>query len=105
VRRDARGGFRFFEAVAHPAKSKDAKIMARPLGSKNNPNRKPLPFRQREVSRAIRSVQATGLPISGVDIDPRSGKISITTGSPTSAGNSNPWDEVLTSAEDKKRIA
>jgi hypothetical protein len=56
--------------------------MARPIGSKNNPNRKPLPFKHREVSRAIRSVQSRGLPITGVEIDPRTGKITVMTSSP-----------------------
>jgi hypothetical protein len=87
------------------AHSKDAKIMVRPLGSKNNPARKPLPFRQREIARAVRAVQNSGLPISGVVIDPRTGRIAITTGSPTGDSSNNPWDEVLTNAENKKRPA
>jgi hypothetical protein len=82
--------------------------MARPLGSKNNPNRKPLPFKHREIARAVRSVQSTGLPIAGVEVDPRTGKITVMTG-PTTPGdnnkNRNPWDEVLTDAAHEKRIA
>jgi hypothetical protein len=97
----------FFEAVAHPANSKDAKIMPRRPGTQNNPDRRPLSFRQREVARAIRSVQATGLPISGVDIDPRTGKITIMTGPPTGGdvSKNNPWDKEFPNAANKERVA
>jgi hypothetical protein len=51
--------------------------MARPLGSPTKAPR--LPFKQRDVERAIRAVHARGLPVGRVDIDPKSGFISIVT--------------------------
>ena len=54
--------------------------MGRPKGAKSDPNRKPLQFKQTEVQRAIRGVQAQGLPVHRVDVDPRSGLISIMAG-------------------------
>jgi hypothetical protein len=77
------------------------------FGSKNNPNRKPLPFRQREVARAIKSVRSCGLPITAVDIDPRTGKITVVTGSPTTGDDSksNPWDKEFPNAANEKRPA
>jgi hypothetical protein len=51
--------------------------MARPKGSKTNPNRKRLPFKQSEIERAIRGARAQGLNVGRIEIEPRSGKISI----------------------------
>ncbi len=81
--------------------------MARPRGSKTNPNRTRLPFKQSEIERAIRGVRSMGLPIDRVEIYPTCGKILIGTSPAGDAVNSktNPWDEVLSNAEDKKRPA
>lgn len=46
--------------------------------------KRPATFRQRDVSRAIRAVLATGVGVARVDIG-ADGKISIHTGSPVSA--------------------
>ncbi len=42
-------------------------------------NRRSLSFKQSEVERAIRAVQAQDLPVERIEIDPQSGKIAITT--------------------------
>jgi hypothetical protein len=73
--------------------------MGRPKGSKTRPDHyTPMRFKQSEVERGIRGVQSRGLPISRVEIDPQTGRISIVTGKPHTDDNSsskNPWDEVL----------
>jgi hypothetical protein len=81
--------------------------MARPEGSKNNPNRRPMPFKQSEVARVVRAVESRGLNVRRVDVEPRTGKISILTGSDKDAASDNPWDEVMRgkNAQDKKRPA
>jgi hypothetical protein len=50
-------------------------------------NRSPLPFKQTDLLRAIRTFQKAGLPIARAEID-RDGKIVIVTGS-----NSEPTDQ------------
>jgi len=42
---------------------------------------RPKAFRQHDVTRALRAVQATGLNVTGVEIDPATGKIVVRTGS------------------------
>lgn len=72
-------------------------MSGRPRGSKTNPNRKKMPFKQSEVERAIKGVQARNLPIAAVRVDPHTGKIDIAIGQPSSAAAAaNAWDEVLT---------
>lgn len=39
------------------------------------------PIRQSDIQRAIRAAQAAGLPIAGVEVDPRSGVFRILTSS------------------------
>jgi hypothetical protein len=53
-------------------------------GSKSNPDRKRLPFKQSEIERGIRAVEAMGLQVHSVELDPHTGKIYIGT-SPNSA--------------------
>ena len=80
--------------------------MARPKGSKNNPNRRQLPFRQSEIERAMRAAKAQGLSVGRIDINPRTGVISVFPGQSTDTDAiKNTWDEVLTNAQDKKRTA
>jgi hypothetical protein len=67
---------------AETARKAMQRVLGRPRGSKNNPNRKILPFRQSEVERAIRGVQARGLTVARIDIEPRLGKISVVPGPP-----------------------
>jgi hypothetical protein len=74
--------------------------MARPKGSKNNPDRKRLPFRQSEIERGIRAVEAMGLSVHSVELDPQTGKIRIGTSPIGDAvtvdlNKANPWDKVL----------
>ncbi len=55
-----------------------------------------LSFKQSDVVRAIKGVQAAGLEVAGVEID-REGRIVITTGTATAerAPEYNEWDDVL----------
>jgi hypothetical protein len=71
--------------------------MGRPKGSKTRSGHPPLRFKQSEVERAIRGVQSRSLPISRVEVDPISGRISIITDKPDTgdASKGNPWDKVL----------
>ena len=54
--------------------------MGRPKGRKNDPSRLGLRFKQSEIERAIRAAQTMQLPIGRIEIDPASGRITITTG-------------------------
>ena len=51
-----------------------------PSGAKSNPNRERLPFKQRDVGRALAGVLSKGLSIEKVEIHPSTGMITITTG-------------------------
>ena len=53
--------------------------------------RKKLVFRQSDVMRAIRAARAENLPIGTVEVDPHTGRISITPGAPVA---STEWDKV-----------
>lgn len=61
---------------------------------------RPAPFRQVDVTRALKSAKAAGLPVREYGID-ANGKITVKIGEPdqTSAAPSpdNEWDEVLKS--------
>jgi hypothetical protein len=59
--------------------------MPRPKGKKNNPNHPRLPFKQSEIERAIRAVKAMGLRVGKIEVEPLSGKITITPGAPSDA--------------------
>jgi hypothetical protein len=80
----------------------------RPKGSKTSPNHKPLPFKLSELQRSIKGVQSMGLTVGRVEIDPRSGKITIVPGVIVTASGdpkTNSWDEVLPNAQNQKRVA
>jgi hypothetical protein len=79
--------------------------MARPRGKKNDPLRRQLPFKQSEIERAIRGARAQGFNVSRIEIEPRTGKISIVAAEPDKNDGANPWNQVLKNAEDKKRPA
>jgi hypothetical protein len=57
-------------------------------------------FKQRDLARALRAVQKSGMPMARVEID-RGGKIVLIPGEPNqqndsdSAPHDNEWDEVL----------
>ena len=51
--------------------------MARPKGKSNKGSHWKLPFRQSEIERAVRAAKAQGFSIGRIDIEPRTGKISI----------------------------
>ena len=57
--------------------------------------RAPAAFRQSDVTRALRAARAAGLDVSGYEIDPITGKITITTGS----NGSKPGAEHVTPEE------
>ena len=51
-------------------------------------------FNQREVARALRAARLAGEAVDRVEIDPKSGKISVILApKPGEANDSNPWDE------------
>ena len=60
--------------------------MARPRGRRNYPSRPSLRFKQSEIERCIRAAQTMRLPIGRIEIDPATGKITITTGDPPEGG-------------------
>lgn len=74
----------------------------RPKGARSNPDRTPLDFKQSNVRRAVKAVQAMGLPIGRIEIDPRSGKITVEVGGAMTS-SPNPWD--TDHAQDQKRSA
>jgi hypothetical protein len=78
-----------------PRGSAMARPKGRPKGSKSNPNRKPLPFKQNWIERAIRGVEAGGLSVHSVEIDPQTGKITIGTALSDAMADpkTNPWDK------------
>ena len=57
-----------------------ARARGRPKGAKSDPNRKRLPFKQRDVTRALSGVMSKGLSVQKIQIHPTSGTITITTG-------------------------
>jgi hypothetical protein len=59
--------------------------MPRPLGKKNNPNHPRLPFKQSEIERAIRAVKAMGLQVGKIEVEPVTGRITITPVMPSDA--------------------
>jgi hypothetical protein len=70
-------------------------------------SRAPSTFRQRDLTRALKAAKAAGydavritIKRGGVEIDER-----LANGSDAEQFAANPWDEVLTNAEDKKRAS
>jgi hypothetical protein len=71
--------------------------MARPKGSKSNPNRKPLPFKKRSVERAYKGVRAAGLTPTAIKFY-QTGDFTIytsPTGDAVDLNEANPWDKLL----------
>jgi hypothetical protein len=54
-------------------------------------------FKKGDVKKAVAAVAAaTGAPIQRVEIDPQTGKVVVTVGTPgETPGTNNEWDEVL----------
>jgi hypothetical protein len=77
-----------------------ARRKGRPKGSKTNPNRKPLPFKQNWIERVGRAVLAMGLTPIAIKVHPQTGEMTFYT-SPTGdavtvdLNEANPWDKVL----------
>jgi hypothetical protein len=65
----------------------------------------PVHSKKTDVVRATRAVLATGLEVARVEINSKDGKITVVPGKPDAGAPANPWDEVLTDAENEKRIA
>jgi hypothetical protein len=68
---------------------------------KSRKPRSKLPFKRTDVVRAVRGAQDAKLAVERVDVDPASGKISVTIKSDVPQQR-NTWDDV-TDAEDAKR--
>ena len=58
-------------------------------------NRSPLLFKQSDVSRACRGVQELGMDIGRVDIDPRTGVISVIPTTQQGASDKESRDEIV----------
>ena len=59
------------------------------------------PFKQIDVTRAVKGVEAAGYCVGGVEIDPHSGKISVIFGDVVDATNKpKGWDDAC--AKEKK---
>jgi hypothetical protein len=56
------------------------------------PNNKPLAFKGSAMKRAIRAVQEMGLCVGKIEVDPATGKIAITPGTPADTNTPNEWD-------------
>lgn len=55
-------------------------------------------FKKAEVARAIRAAVESGMPNPRVEVDPRTGKIVIMSGTPTTADSApaaNEWDNAV----------
>jgi hypothetical protein len=61
------------------------KKLGRPPGRKNNPNRAPLPFKTTDAMRAIRAARNEGVEIGRIEIEARSGRITIVPAEPLPA--------------------
>ena len=70
--------------------------------------RRPCLFKERDVKRVLRAVLAMGLGVGDVKVD-RNGTIIVVADEPKKANGQeskhNPWDEVLSNAENKKRTS
>lgn len=53
-----------------------------PPPASSNRRRRPVPFRQKDLQRALKATQDAGLEVKKVEYDPISGKISISTADP-----------------------
>jgi hypothetical protein len=62
--------------------------------------RGPCTFKQADIRRAIQAVRGAGLQVSGVTVDPQTGKIEVEVGKPraqdstTDDKGENEWDRV-----------
>jgi hypothetical protein len=73
-------------------------------------SRKPLKFKQTDVTRALLGAEKAGKDARGVTVNPRDGTFSILFAPSGEMGvassesvQPNPWDEVLNNASDEKR--
>jgi hypothetical protein len=58
--------------------------------------RRPSTFRQRDLTRALRAAKAAGLDVTGYEVDPETGKITVRTAGHTEMEPvGNPLDEWL----------
>jgi hypothetical protein len=59
-------------------------------------------FKQSDVVRLLKAVRAAGIE-ARVEVDPASGKLTVTSVREVETSTPNAWDEVLKNATDKKR--
>jgi hypothetical protein len=86
----------------HKDSKSHRRLPGRPKGSKNNPDRKRLPFKQSEIERVGRAAQSMGLTTTAWKVHPQTGEITFFFKSPTGSdavtadlnkAEANPWDK------------
>jgi hypothetical protein len=64
---------------------------------------RPSPFKQADVTRALRAAKAAGLNVARFEIGADGRIVVEATGRGGAVGTTNPWDEVLSDVADEKR--
>jgi hypothetical protein len=64
-------------------------------------NHRSNPFKQRDITRTVRSAEAAGLEVEAIEVVTKDGVTIrvLAKGHSPVASNANPWDEVLPNAE------
>jgi hypothetical protein len=84
-----------------------AKCMAGLQNSLQKPKRRARSssrYKRSETFRLVKGAQDAGLTVRGLEVDPATGVLRVLVGGGAEAVT-NPWDEVLPDAADKKRSA
>ena len=49
-------------------------------------------YKDRDIKRVIKAVRSMGLHLTGVEVDPKSGRIKVLTADIENESGGNPWD-------------